>query len=84
MHHQDVFGRNGAVGLQLEQPVPIAVLCFQQRVTGMIDAAIQRRMRGESVEFQWTRLGGSRGSSHYSTGYHVRETVGSKASSPFF
>ena len=45
VHHHDVLGRDGAVGLELEQPVAVGVLPRDQRVAGIRDGAIQRRIR---------------------------------------
>ena len=46
MPHENVFGRNGAVGLQLEDPMPIRLLLLKQRAG-----------RGLNVLFQSARVG---------------------------
>src|SRR5262249_32417398 len=46
MAHQNVFGRNGAVGFELKDPMPIRLLPLKQR-TG----------RGLNVLFQCARVG---------------------------
>jgi hypothetical protein len=41
VHHHDVFGRNGAVCLQLEHPVARLALALEQPIAGGIDASVQ-------------------------------------------
>ena len=41
MHHQDILGRDGTIGLQLETPVPVRVLQATQRAGGMLNRALQ-------------------------------------------
>jgi hypothetical protein len=41
MHHQDVFGGDRAVGLQLKAPVSVLVLMFQQRHAATFNGLIQ-------------------------------------------
>ena len=43
VHHQDVFGRDGAVRLELEQPVALRALAGQQRSRAARDGAVERR-----------------------------------------
>src|SRR6185437_10059877 len=53
MHHQDVFGRNGAIGLELEDPVPVGPLLPDQRVAGggdRLTEALQWGGRGALIE----------------------------------
>src|SRR6185437_9034458 len=57
MHHQNVFSRNRAIGLELVQPVAVLVLCIQQRVASAFEAAIQSRPPGAPVDFQRTQRG---------------------------
>ena len=38
VHHQDVLGRDGTIGLQLETPITVRVLQAEQRACGMLDA----------------------------------------------
>ncbi len=56
MQHQDVFGGNRAVGLELEQPVARCVLQSEQRLTGGLDRAIQRRLLDEPLEARRAHL----------------------------
>ena len=37
VHHQDVFGGNGAIGFELKAPIAIRVLKIEQRVQGSPD-----------------------------------------------
>ncbi len=39
--HQHVFGRNGRVGFQLEDPMPVRLLAIEQRAGGPINAVLQ-------------------------------------------
>ena len=45
VHHHDVLGRDRAVRLELEQPVSLFILPRNQRIAGIRDRAIQRRIR---------------------------------------
>ena len=40
MHHQNVLGRDGAIGFQLETPVAPRVLQAHQRVRGTVNRAL--------------------------------------------
>jgi hypothetical protein len=42
----DVFGRNGGVGLQLEDPMAVLTLAAQQRIPRPQHSRIQRRATG--------------------------------------
>jgi len=44
--HQHIFGRNGAVGLELETPVAVAVAERQKRMPRAVDAVIERIKAG--------------------------------------
>src|SRR5580698_8653188 len=59
MHHQDVFGRNRAIGFELVQPVAFTALRVQHRVLRGLDGAIQRRLRRQTIESQRAQFGGS-------------------------
>jgi hypothetical protein len=43
MLQEDVFGRDGGVGLELVDPVPVRPLLLEQRRGGAIDGAVERR-----------------------------------------
>src|SRR5689334_1435808 len=42
MHHEDVFRRNRAIGLQLEAPVTVFMLMLDQSVRRALNDALQR------------------------------------------
>jgi hypothetical protein len=43
MHHENILGRDGAIGLQLETPVAVWVLQAEQGAGGMLNGVLQLR-----------------------------------------
>ena len=41
MHHQNILGRNGAIGLQLEAPVPFSVLRAEKRARSTLYGVLE-------------------------------------------
>ena len=41
VHHQDILGGDGTIGLQLKTPIPVRSLQAEQRVRGILDCPLQ-------------------------------------------
>ena len=41
VHHQNILGRNGAIGLQLETPVPFSVLRAEKRARSTLYGVLE-------------------------------------------